>query len=212
MDIKQKNSTPVLLLFLLRILILFPLFQFVSACTEGPASPKAGDIVQILQKAENGDASAQYRVATMYQTGEETAVNQGKASYWYLKAAQQDITAAQTRIGARLIQGLGIEKNVGAGIQWVQKAANKNDGIAQILLSSVYLGEFDSSLQDFEKAFYWMLNAAKTGIAPAQYEVSRMYIKGIGTGVDYSQGVYWLEKAAEGGELLCHEGPGRGLL
>lgn len=156
METKQNNSTPVPLVFLLRILILFALFQFVSACTEEPASPKAGDIAQILQKAEKGDASAQYRVATMYQTGEGTAVNPGKASYWYLKAAQ-------------------------------------------LVLSSAYLGEADSGLRDFEKAFYWMLNSAKTGIVPAQYEVSRMYIKGIGTGVDYSQGVYWLEKAAEGG-------------
>lgn len=192
MAFERKNNTKLTLL----ALVLCALLQFVSAYTEGHAASKSGDIAQILQKAEKGDSSAQYRVATMYQTGEGTAVDEEKASYWYLKAARQDITAAQTRIGAKLIRGLGIEKNERAGIQWLEKAASKNDGLAQVLLSSIYL---DSSPQDFEKAFYWMLNAAKTGVVPAQYEVSRMYVKGIGTGVDYTQGVYWLEKAAEGG-------------
>ncbi|MDP3478837.1 MAG: tetratricopeptide repeat protein [Desulfoprunum sp.] len=186
---------------IVRSIILLVLFQFVSACTEELATPEAVDIAQALQKAKEGDWSAQYHLATIYHAGKGTAINQEKASYWYLKAAQQDVTMAQTRIGARLIEGEGIKKDVGAGIQWLQKAANKNDGLAQLVLASTYLGEFKSGLKNFEKAFYWMLKAAKTGVVPAQFEVSKMYVNGIGTEANYDQGIYWLQKAAEGGNL-----------
>ena len=186
---------------IVRIIISLVLFQFVSACTEEHDTSKSGYIAQILQKAEEGDWSAQYRLATIYHAGKETAMNQEKASYWYLKAAQQDVTMAQTKIGARLIEGEGIKKDVEAGIQWLEKAANKNDGLAQLVLASTYLGEFKSGLKNFEKAFYWMLKAAKAGVIPGQFEVSKMYINGIGTEVNYDQGLYWLRKAAEGGSL-----------
>jgi uncharacterized protein len=185
----------------IRVLILLVLFQFVSACTEEHDTSKTGDIAQVLQKALEGDWSAQYCLATMYHAGKETAVNQEKASYWYLKAAQQDVTIAQTRIGTRLIEGEGIKKDVAAGIQWLEKAANKNDGLAQLVLSDTYLGHFNSGIKDFKKAFPWMLKAAKTGVIPAQFEVSKMYVNGIGTEVNYNQGVFWLRKAAEGGSL-----------
>lgn len=188
-----------------RILILLVLFQSVFACTEEQASRKSGDIAWILQKAEAGDWSAQYRLATMYHAGKETAINQEKASYWYLKAAQQDVTMAQAKIGVRLIEGEGIKKDVEAGIQWLEKAANKNDGLAQLVLSDTYLGQFNSGLKNFEKAFSWMLKAAKTGVVPAQYEISKMYVNGIGTDVNYNQGVYWLRKAAESGNISAME-------
>lgn len=186
------------------IMALLVLFQFVSGCTaEEHDTSTTGDIAHVLQKAQEGDWSAQYRLATMYHAGKETAISQEKASYWYLKAAQQDVTMAQVRIGSRLVEGEGIKKDVGAGIQWLQKAANKNDGLAQLVLSDVYLGHFNSGLKDFEKAFSWMLKAAKNGVIPAQYEVSRMYVNGVGTVVDYKHGVYWLLKAAEGGNLTA---------
>jgi len=189
----------------MRVLILLVLLQSVAACTDEQVTPNSGDIARILQKAEAGDWSAQYRLATMYHAGKETAINQEKASYWYLKAAQQDVTMAQARIGVRLIEGVGIKKNVEAGIQWLEKAANKNDGLAQVALASTYIGEFKSGLKNFEKAFSWMLKAAKTGVIPAQFEASKMYVTGIGTDVNYNQGVYWLKKAAEGGNLSAME-------
>jgi uncharacterized protein len=200
----------------IRIIFLLALFQFVSACTEEHDTSKSGHIGQILQKAEAGDWSAQYRLATMYHAGKETAINQEKASYWYLKAAQQDVTMAQTRIGARLIEGEGIKKDVETGIQWLEKAANKDDGFAQLVLASTYLGEFKSGLKNFEKAFYWMLKSAKTGVIPAQYQVSKMYNNGIGTEANYDQGLYWLRKATEGGNrsamVVLSEAYSKGLL
>jgi TPR repeat protein len=189
----------------MRFFILVVLLQSVAACTDEQATPNSGDIAQILQKAEAGDWSAQYRLATMYHAGKEAENNQEKASYWYLKAAQQDVTMAQARTGVRLIEGVGIKKDVGAGIQWLEKAANKNDGLAQLALASTYLGEFKSGLKNFEQAFSWMLKAAKTGVIPAQFEASKMYIAGIGTDVNNNQGVYWLRKAAEGGNLSAME-------
>ncbi|MDO9068641.1 MAG: tetratricopeptide repeat protein [Deltaproteobacteria bacterium] len=189
----------------MRVLILLVLLQSVAACTDEQATPNSGDIARILHKAEEGDSAAQYRAATMYNEGKGTAINQEKACYWYLKAARQDVTMAQTRIGPRLVKGLGIKKDVEAGILWLEKAANKNDSLAQMVLSAIYLGELNSGLKNFEKAFYWMLKAAKNGIAPAQFEVYKMYIYGIGTDVNYNQGVYWLRKATEGGDFTAME-------
>jgi TPR repeat protein len=183
----------------IRVLILLVLLQFVFSCTEEHITPKPDDIAKILQKAKEGDSSAQCQAATIYNEGKGTAINQENASYWYLMAARQDVTMAQTRIGVRLVKGLGIKKDVEEGLHWLEKAANKNDSLAQMALSGIYLGELNSGLNNFGKAFYWMLNAAKSGVAPAQFEVYRMYRYGIGTETNLTQGDYWLRKAAEAG-------------
>jgi len=54
-----------------------------------------------------------------------------------------------------------------------------------------------------EEAYGWQRRAAEAGLAPAQIELARMQLHGIGTAVDLRQAVNWLLRAEAGGHPVA---------
>src|SRR5690242_2143179 len=57
--------------------------------------------------------------------------------------------------------------------------------------------------QAMEEAHGWYLRAAQAGFAPAQIELARMQLHGVGTASDPEQAVAWLLRAEAGGHPIA---------
>ena len=65
----------------------------------------------IRQRAQQGDAIAQFVLGERYDSGEGVPQNQAKAVKWYRKAADQGYAAAQNNLGVAYEKGEGVPQN-----------------------------------------------------------------------------------------------------
>jgi len=163
-----------------------------------------GEFEDTLSKAEQGDTTAQFIIALMY----DDQSNCEKTFFWMKKAAEQGVFAAQTSIGDMYYRGHCIQKNYKQAIYWFKKAIEQKNiigtGFNKIYHSTVYqLGklyyEGKGVPKDDRKAIYWYKKAAEQGDVLAQNNLAIMYANGEGVTQDYKQAVYWYKKSAEQG-------------
>ncbi|KAJ3277692.1 hypothetical protein HK104_003062 [Borealophlyctis nickersoniae] len=134
--------------------------------------------------------------------GDEKSPNHTAAFECYLKAAIAGHPASQDRVGYKLQQGLGVEKNAAKAVEWFQKAAEQGHAQAQNNLGSSYQHGTGVG-KDERRAVEWYGKAAKQGRAAAQSSLGYCYQNGIGVGKDGREAVEWYEKAAEQGFAIA---------
>lgn len=61
--------------------------------------------------------------------------------------------------------------------------------------------EADGVKQDYDKALYWYLQAARLDNVDAQVNLGYMYGQGLGVDQNYQQELFWYEKAASQGDM-----------
>lgn len=71
----------------------------------------ASDFDVILQRAEQGEASAQYDLGNMYYHGKNVTQDFKRAAVWYQKASVQGHTSAQYKLADMYYSGVGVEKD-----------------------------------------------------------------------------------------------------
>jgi len=99
------------------------------------------DFEETKRLAEQGDASAQYNLGSMYRTGDGVPENDAEAVRWYRLAAEQGDAVAQNNLAAMYAYGDGVpQNNVRAYVWWsvgaaqgLQSARNNRDIIAERL-------------------------------------------------------------------------------
>ncbi len=74
------------------------------------------------QSAKQGDAEAQFYLATFYTTGEGGGADDTLARYWYEKAALQGHAHAQKQLALAYLNGKGIDVNPALSYQWFRVA------------------------------------------------------------------------------------------
>lgn len=95
--------------------------------------------IQTLQKAEAGDAKAQYDVARFYQTGSGVTQDAAKAIQWLTKAAEQGLVEAETSLGSAYDVGMGVPLSNRKAVYWWQKAARHGSDYALRCLGYAYI-------------------------------------------------------------------------
>ncbi len=93
---------------------------------------------EYLQKAEAGDAEAQFDVARSYQTGMGVPPNYARAGDWLKKAAEQGLEKAQVALGNAYDLGMGVPMDDEASVRWWQKAARRGNVSALKSLAYAY--------------------------------------------------------------------------
>ncbi|MGJ8609897.1 MAG: tetratricopeptide repeat protein [Octadecabacter sp.] len=83
-------------------------------------------------------------------------------------AAEYGFPIGQLNYGYCLIYGLGIERNVTLGIQYMEAAANGGVGTAAVRLAFVYM-DGDVIVQDLEKAHDWLIFARESNAPDDEY-------------------------------------------
>ena len=80
----------------------------------------------LRQKAEKGNAEAQFKLGMMYRYDEEAFHDDAEALKWLLQAAEQDYAEAQFHLGLMYQSGKGIEQDNAEAMKWIRKAAENN--------------------------------------------------------------------------------------
>ena len=155
-------------------------------------------INQAKQLAEQGDASAQYDLAYMYEMGHYTDKDIKKAIYWYTKSANQGFAEAQYYLGCLNLAGFGMEKNIPLALQWFTKAAEQDHPVAQFTLGALYHDGNDVK-QNYQKSLFWYQQAAEQGYGKAQENLAYMAAGGEGMEVNIPMAIKWYREAAQQG-------------
>ncbi len=123
------------------------LILFISLCFILPAgvyavdaSSQANNVFNFQQKLANkGNARAQYKLATMYESGTGTEQDLEQAKHWYYKASSAGIKAANDRMTYLTIKQQGYDKaKNSAWLAGIQKDAKQSKGDAMFLLAQLY--------------------------------------------------------------------------
>lgn len=95
-------------------------------------------VEEIMAKAVNGDADAQFRLAYWNQSGKHVPRNRHQAVHWYTQAALQGHVGAQHNLGVIYMKGQGVEKDFEQAYTWALLAAsNGNDKLQRALENSL---------------------------------------------------------------------------
>lgn len=127
-----------------------------------PESPTEMSLKHLQQRAQEGEATAQYQLAEHYFKGEQLTQDQTQAAHWIRQAAKQGHTQAQYTLAQMYREGKGMAQDSTQAYHWYQQAAQDNFLLAQYNLGVMnYRG--DGVAQDLTQAYQWFAIVAAQG-------------------------------------------------
>lgn len=114
------------------------------------------DVAQMEQKANGGDAVAQYGLALVYYKGEGVTRDYKEAAKWFRQAAEQGHVQSQRILGNLYFAGRGVERDDEAAFRWTNLAARQGNADAQIRLEYHY-GYGVGVVKNRETAIMWLM-------------------------------------------------------
>ena len=181
-----------------------------------PPKRSPSDIVELLKKANSGDASAQFEMGRTYETGNGVRENPEQAALWYRKAAEQGNPKAQNSLGVLYWSGNGVARDKREAVQWYRKAARQGDANAMFNIGAAYYnGEGVETVND-TLAYAWFLLSSEAGSTSGQdaarrsksehrsfsdacFEIGRLYEKGEDLPQNFDTATAWYRRAADQG-------------
>ena len=143
------------------------------------------------EKAEAGDAAAQWWLGASYQYGVGAEKNHRQALQWYRLAARQGSQPAQDMLQA--LSGQARERQLE---QQLLEHAEQGDAQAQYEVGRRFWNG-DGVDQDHKQAADWFDRAARQGLAAAQCALGLCYERGDGVEQDMWQAAAWYQWAAQ---------------
>ena len=142
-------------------IVSFILFQFVAVMLVHAEIAK-----ELLDKANNGDADAQYSIARAYQLGKRMKTDKQKSLKWYTKAADQGHLEAGYRLGLIYYKGIGGYKtDLSKAFKYISMAAKGNHKRSQAHMAKMYENG-DGIRKDKTFSDYWYEQAFNAEIQP----------------------------------------------
>lgn len=153
-----------------------------------------------LERAQAGDAEANFEAGWYYESGVGTARDAAAAVRHYRVAAESDVAGAQFALGLALQRGEGVEKaNPEQAVAWLRRAAALNHtGAINALAAATFAGS--GTKRDPAAAVAWYRRSAALGDALGQYNVGYAYHMGVpeaGVAQDDEVALRWYMAAAE---------------
>ena len=143
------------------------------------------------EKAEAGDAAAQWWLGASYQYGVGAEKNHRQALHWYRLAARQGSQPAQDML--QTLSGQARERQLE---QQLLEHAEQGDAQAQYEVGRRFWNG-DGVDQDHKQAADWFDRAARQGLAAAQCALGLCYERGDGVEQDMWQAAAWYQWAAQ---------------
>ena len=89
---------------------------------DNSASDQVESFSQLLGKAESGEAVAQYKVASIYESGsDDVSQNLLEAAKWYRMAAEQNHSQSQYNLGMMYQSGHGVGEDANEANKWFER-------------------------------------------------------------------------------------------
>ncbi|PNH94287.1 J domain-containing protein [Vibrio diazotrophicus] len=118
-------------------------------------------IAELLSKASNNDAVAQYQLALRYQSGEGITQNLSEAFYWFQQSSERNQPQAMHQLAKMYLRGQGTEIDNAEGIYWLTKLATQGNAKAQFELGKQYQAIKNSPTSQ-QMAEIWFRTAAES--------------------------------------------------
>ncbi len=154
-------------------------------------------ISELQQKANEGDAQAQFNLGCCYATNTDIEKNNHLAFEWIQKAAEQGLVDAQLFLGL----SYSIER-------LIQNDENKDILIGYWTEGKSFKPQWLFALKPNESAslsFKWFQEASIQNCIDAQYWLAFLYYEGVGTKQDYQQAFEWFKKSADQGFVYSYK-------
>jgi len=174
---------------------LLELLVKVGALREGAKAPAAS----IIERAQQGDAAAQYSLGGMYFRGQGVTQDDAEAFKWFRKAAEQGDSSAQVFLGLCYSKGTGIAQDDKEAVKWYLKGVENGNTLAQMKLAYCYMHGHGVA-RDAKEAFKYYSKAADNGEAAAMYSLGELCEEGKGCVKDGVAAMKWYERAAAKGD------------
>ena len=116
----------------------------------------------IKERAEQGDADAQFNLGFRYDNGEGVPEDDAEAVKWYRKAAEQGYAKAQYNLGLMYDNGEGVPEDDAEAVKWFRKAAEQGYALAQYNLGGMYANG-EGVPEDKVLAYMWLNISAASG-------------------------------------------------
>jgi TPR repeat protein len=152
----------------------------------------------LYERANRGDARAQFSLGNLYATGHSVAQDHAQAIAWWRKSADQGYVLAQYHLGRMYSRGQGVTVDPAQAAAWFHKAATQGHAAAQFSLGVAYAWGKGVDKDDVQ-ACKWYEKAARQGFADAQYNLAHHIQEGAGIEQNYALAVEWYRKAAQQG-------------
>lgn len=138
------------------------------------SSSEMSDLDYLVKCAKQGDADAQFALASCYKKGEHGLPQDEAAAFsWFLAAAQQGHVDAMFWVGIAYFDGKGVRQNGTEGLRWMTLAAQRGDQMAQCSVGmEYYYGHICK--KDWAKARYWFKLSAAQGNDMAMEYLQKM--------------------------------------
>lgn len=155
-------------------------------------------------EASAGNALAMSGLGRMYADGLGREPDPELAEEWYAKALAAFLDAeraapdhcTQYRIGWMLLHGVGTERDEGAALPWLEKAAEGGNALANYQLGKLLLRGSEAVPKDVKRALELLTECAEAGNQFAQYTLGKAYLLGGDIPQEQGQAVHWLKLSA----------------
>lgn len=153
--------------------------------------------------ADKGLVKAMSALADFYEKGRGGQTDEVQAAHWYHRVARAD---KFTDISLRLMvhKGLGISPNEHEEYSAWQELAAAEDNATAPLVLAMMTEEGRGVAQNPNGAIQWYYQAATRGSGVARFWLGAAYLGGYGMPVNAAEGVHWLSRAVENGQLCAH--------
>ena len=211
--------------------------MFVIACWLAGTSAIAGDLddaakaysrkdfanaAALYRKAATrGDATAQFKLGTMFAKGQGGPQDYREAASWFLKSAAQGYALAQNSLGVRYERGQGLPQDPARAAALYREAAEQHLGLAQDNLSDLYAKGLGVT-QDVVLAHVWSSLATANGepgaakkramfertmtreqLSESTTHLGLLMLRGRGVAQDEKRAAQYLQKAAAQGYVVA---------
>lgn len=142
-----------------------------------PAEIAENDLVEILNKAKEGDVENELLAGVLYLKGARIPQDVSKAVEYLDKSAQASNVSAQKILAKEYMAGTSIPQDLKQAFDWFQKAAYSGDIESMHNLGVMY-EEGIAVEKDISKAIECFQKASDLGYAEAKVEIADIYYEG----------------------------------
>ena len=150
----------------------------------------------LRQAARDGDATAQFIIASRYLDGTVVRQDYAKAAQWYQRAANSGLAPAQYRLATMFERGSGVPLDLAKALTWYERAARQGNVRAMHNAAVIAAGN-SLGKPDYNKAVYYFRQAADHGLKDSEFNLAVLLERGLGTVASSSDALFWYTLAAQ---------------
>jgi TPR repeat protein len=154
-------------------------------------------VEEMLKLAEANNRYALYEIGRLYRNGDLLIPDAEKALYWFHRAAERNLAAAQYELG-KLLLSVDEVRGTQVGLAWLGRAFSNGSDFAGYRLGKKYL-QGNNISKDAAKAVEYFTRAAEAGNQYAQYMLGKLYLAGQDVPRDRERAQYWFTQSAAQG-------------